>query len=77
MKSTVVLFAALLSLPTDMVRSQHASVPQIANDFVVLAYPAPPPEQANAERYREIANAGFDAIVPGWGLGIENHIAEC
>ncbi len=67
MKSIFVLFTVFLLLLTDLVRGEQTPISRIANEFLVIAYPAPPPEQANIERYREITNAGFDAIVPGMG----------
>jgi len=45
--------------------SLHASPP--AEEFLVIAYPGPPRDQANLERYREIADAGIDVIVPANG----------
>lgn len=38
-----------------------------AGEFVVIAYPSPPPIEATVERYREIVAAGIDVIVPGNG----------
>ncbi len=46
-------------------QSQHAS--QRDEPFLVVAYPGPPADQIGLERYREIANAGIDVIVPGNG----------
>ena len=37
----------------------------LLNEFFILAYSGPPPEQMNLPRYREIANAGIDIIIPG------------
>lgn len=36
-------------------------------EFVIVAYPGPPLAEVNAARYREIAEAGIDVIVPGNG----------
>jgi hypothetical protein len=40
---------------------------EVWREFVVVAYPGPPPEAVNAARYREIAEAGIDVIVPANG----------
>ena len=37
------------------------------HEFVILAYPGPPLGEVNDARYREIAEAGIDVIVPGNG----------
>ncbi len=67
MKAIFPLLAAVLSLRAAVVQGEQPLAPQVTNEFLVIAYPAPPPEQANIERYREIVNAGFDAITPGMG----------
>jgi len=38
----------------------------IASEFVIGAFPGPPSDQINLTRYREIAEAGIDVIVPFW-----------
>ncbi len=40
---------------------------ELLNEFVIAAYSGPPPEEVTLERYREIAEAGIDVIVPGNG----------
>jgi hypothetical protein len=38
----------------------------IASQFVIGAFPGPPNNQINLTRYRQIAEAGIDVIVPFW-----------
>ncbi|MBA7542208.1 hypothetical protein ES705_34527 [subsurface metagenome] len=40
---------------------------EMLDEFVITAYSGPPLEEVNIERYREIAYAGIDVIVPGNG----------
>jgi hypothetical protein len=40
---------------------------ELLNEFVIAAYSGPPPEEVTLERYREMAEAGIDVIVPGNG----------
>ncbi|MGM5470148.1 hypothetical protein ACS386_07715 [Flavobacteriaceae bacterium LMO-SS05] len=40
---------------------------KLADEFVIYAYSGPPVEEVNIERYREIADAGIDVLVPGNG----------
>jgi hypothetical protein len=40
---------------------------ELVNEFVITAYSGPPPEEVNIDRYREIASAGIDVIIPGNG----------
>ncbi len=46
----------------------------IASEFIIGAFPGPPNDHINLGRYREIAEAGIDVIVPFWGTmdGREN-----
>ncbi len=37
-------------------------------DFVIGAYPGPPPEQTSLERYREMAELGLNVILPANGV---------
>jgi len=37
----------------------------ILNEFIIMAYSGPPPEETTPERYREIAEAGIEYLVPG------------
>ncbi len=67
MKTMLFLLAAILSSPLGLVWGEQPPGSQYANEFLVIAYSAPPSNYSNIERYREIANAGFDAIVPGMG----------
>ncbi|MHC4627418.1 MAG: glycoside hydrolase family 16 protein, partial [Planctomycetota bacterium] len=39
----------------------------IASQFVIGAFPGPPNGQVNLTRYREIAEAEIDVVVPFWG----------
>lgn len=47
---------------------------ELGNEFVIYAYSGPPAGEVNAERYREVAAAGIDVLVPGNGTfsGEEN-----
>ncbi|MHC4120187.1 MAG: glycoside hydrolase family 16 protein [Planctomycetota bacterium] len=47
------------------VRDKHKKA--IDSEFIVGAFPGPPNGQINPARYREIAEAGIDVIVPFWG----------
>ncbi len=38
------------------------------DEFVIVAHGGPPPEAATAARYREIADAGIDVIIPANGI---------
>jgi hypothetical protein len=55
----VLILAIAVGLPSPM--------PLHSGEFLVIAYPSPPQEEANVERYREITSAGIDVIVPGNG----------
>ena len=57
-----------------MAPSEHEAIKQkqkqktaIASEFITGAFPGPPNGQINAARYREMAEAGIDVIVPFWG----------
>ncbi len=39
----------------------------LLNEFVIMAYSGPPPEEVTLERYQEIAEAGIEFLVPGNG----------
>jgi len=39
----------------------------VNSEFIIGAFPGPPNNQINAARYREMAEAGVDVIVPFWG----------
>jgi len=52
--------------------SEHEQVEQkqkraLASEFIIGAFPGPPSDQINSARYREIAEAGIDVVVPFWG----------
>jgi len=38
----------------------------LSSEFIIGAFPGPPGDQINSARYREIAEAGIDVIVPFW-----------
>jgi hypothetical protein len=40
----------------------------LQNEFIIMAYSGPPPEETNQQRYREIAEAGIEVLVPGNGI---------
>lgn len=39
----------------------------LTDDFIIMAYSGPPLREVSLERYREIANAGIEYLVPGNG----------
>jgi len=53
------------SYEDDRVKQQQKAA--IAAKFVIGAFPGPPNGQVNLTRYRQIAEAGIDVIVPFWG----------
>jgi hypothetical protein len=57
----VLLFLLCTACPS----GQHEI--EILNEFVITAYSGPPLGEVNIERYREIADAGIDVLVPGNG----------
>ena len=38
------------------------------NEFIIMAYSGPPLEETNLQRFREIADAGIEILVPGNGV---------
>ena len=40
----------------------------LQNEFIIMAYSGPPLEETNLERFREIADAGIEILVPGNGV---------
>ena len=40
---------------------------EFASEFIIGAFPGPPNDKINPARYREMAEAGVDVIVPFWG----------
>lgn len=48
-------------------RVKLAQKKAMASQFIIGAFPGPPDGQINAARYREMAEAGIDVIVPFWG----------
>jgi hypothetical protein len=40
----------------------------LQNEFIIMAYSGPPLEETNLKRYREIADAGIEILVPGNGV---------
>ena len=41
---------------------------ELLDEFVIAAYSGPPPGEVNLQRYREIAEAGIDVVIPGNGI---------
>jgi hypothetical protein len=39
----------------------------LQDEFIIMAYSGPPPEEINLQRFREIAEAGIEILVPGNG----------
>lgn len=60
--------AALLALSFLLTAEYSSHGLVCAGEFLVIAYPGPPADQADLQRYREIADAGIDVIVPGNGV---------
>ena len=61
------LLLPLCFLAMCMACSTGAEETELLNEFVIAAYSGPPLEEVTLERYREIAEAGIDVIVPGNG----------
>lgn len=65
------LFSLVLGGCVALGHNDHERAPrpkaELWREFVIVAYPGPPLEEVNAARYREIAEAGIDVIVPGNG----------
>jgi hypothetical protein len=40
----------------------------LQNEFIIMAYSGPTPEETNLQRYREVAEAGIEVLVPGNGV---------
>jgi hypothetical protein len=40
----------------------------LQNEFIIMAYSGPPLEETNLQRFREIADAGIEILVPGNGV---------
>jgi len=62
---SLLLLAAIVVAEQSTVMAQRMSLRD--EPFLVMAYPGPPRDQVNLKRYREIANAGIDVIVPANG----------
>lgn len=41
---------------------------RMQDEFIIMAYSGPPPEETNLQRYREVADAGINVLVPGNGV---------
>jgi beta-glucanase (GH16 family) len=52
---------------TEYDRIKQAQKKAIASEFVIGAFPSPPDVYINAERFREMAEAGIQVTVPFWG----------
>jgi len=64
----LVLTAFAASCSTGKTDDQKVGVkPGMLNDFIIMAYSGPPPEEVNLERYQEIADSGIDYLVPANG----------
>lgn len=61
------LIGGCANVVSDGSRQTHPAKVELWGEFVIVAYPGPPLEEVNAARYREIAEAGIDVIVPGNG----------
>ncbi|MHC4540570.1 MAG: hypothetical protein ACYS74_12440, partial [Planctomycetota bacterium] len=73
---TVAVFAPAAGEPEPSQEAPNKALPvdSIASEFIIGAFPGPPDGQINLARFREIANAGIDVIVPFWGTmdGVHN-----
>ena len=61
------LMGGCANVVSDGSRQTRQAKVELWHEFVIVAYPGPPLEEVNAARYREIAEAGIDVIVPGNG----------
>ena len=65
---TLVLSGLIISCGTGLKEDQTetaATELTILNDFIIMAYSGPPPEETTPERYQEIADAGIEYLVAG------------
>lgn len=60
----MLVFAAGSTVGEDV--EKHTS--DLLDEFIIMAYSGPPPEETTLERYREIAGAGVNCLVPGNGI---------
>ncbi len=61
------VIAGCVNVHRDASRQPPQPKAELWREFVVVAYSGPPLAEVNAARYREIAEAGIDVIVPGNG----------
>jgi hypothetical protein len=51
------------------VRTKKSNTPLgLQHEFIIMAYSGPPPEETSLQRFREIAEAGIEILVPGNGI---------
>ncbi len=62
-----VLLAILVSCSPQ--KTTKNKVPySLQNEFVIMGYSGPPPEETNLQRFQEIAESGIEVMVPGNGV---------
>ena len=49
-------------------KSPESLKPELTDEFLIMAYSGPPPGEINMDRFREIAGAGIEILVPGNGV---------
>jgi hypothetical protein len=62
-----ILLSILVGCAAGKTNKNNASY-ALQNEFIIMAYSGPPLEETNLQRYREIADAGIEILVPGNGI---------
>jgi len=61
-----ILLSILVGCATGKINKNKAPY-SLQNEFIIMAYSGPPLEEINLQRFREIAEAGIEILVPGNG----------
>jgi hypothetical protein len=68
---TLILLTFLFSCGTGKSvtsKSRENAKSELTDEFVIMAFSGPPPEEVTRERLQEIADAGIEILVPGNGI---------
>jgi len=68
---TLILLTFLISCGTEKAvtrKSRENVKSELTDEFIIMAYSGPPPEEVTRERFRQIADAGIEILVPGNGI---------
>lgn len=68
MKYLFVMVMLVFAAGGTMGENEERHTSGLLDEFIIMAYSGPPPEETTLERYREIAEAGIDYLVPGNGI---------